>query len=69
MTLETHFIFPHSTVKTSVIKEHVSKFLENQRIAYGDVSLTEFNDPFLTEHVQNISICDTELDCLGKQVG
>ena len=51
-----------------MIKEHVVKYLHKQRIAYGDTSVTEFDDPFLTEHVQSIAVCDTELDNHGKQV-
>ncbi|XP_064641181.1 pachytene checkpoint protein 2 homolog [Lineus longissimus] len=51
-----------STVRVAVIKTHVVKLLHRQRVAYGNLTLTEFDDPFLTEHVASVAICDTDLN-------
>ncbi|XP_038056236.1 pachytene checkpoint protein 2 homolog [Patiria miniata] len=58
---------PCSTVHRESIKDHVTKLLHRQRVSYGDMNLTEFDDPYLKEHVKWIAICDTELDGSGKQ--
>ncbi|XP_022099590.1 pachytene checkpoint protein 2 homolog [Acanthaster planci] len=58
---------PCSTVHRESIKDHVTKLLHRQRVSYGDMTLTEFDDPYLKEHVKWVAICDTELDVSGKQ--
>ncbi len=51
------------------MREHANKFLHIHKICYGNVSYTEFKDePFLTEHVKYISVCDTDLLDIERQV-
>lgn len=52
----------------SEIQDHVREMLYKIKTLYGDVSLSEFEDPFLTEHVQYVAMTDTELSNGGNQV-
>jgi hypothetical protein len=42
--------------------------LRRHKITYGDLHITEFDDKFLQEHVQSVSICDTDLVNYEKKV-
>ncbi|KAJ8041863.1 Pachytene checkpoint protein 2-like [Holothuria leucospilota] len=57
----------YSTVTASEIQDHVREMLYKIKTLYGDVSITEFEDPFLTEHVQYVAMTDTELSSGRKQ--
>ena len=50
------------------MKEHVSKLLERHQTVFGDFTITEYDDPFLTEHVKSVSVCDTDLSLTGSRV-
>ncbi|XP_033632108.1 pachytene checkpoint protein 2 homolog [Asterias rubens] len=56
-----------STRQREEIKEHVTKLLHRQQVSYGDMNITEFDEPYLKEHVKWISICDTELEGSGQK--
>ncbi|XP_013381834.1 pachytene checkpoint protein 2 homolog [Lingula anatina] len=47
-----------SAVSGVIIKDHVKKLLQRQRVAYHDLVFTEFDDPFLQEHVHTVAVCD-----------
>ena len=44
------------------------KLLHKQKVAYSDFTITEFEDPFLSEHVRSVSLCDTDITSHGKTV-
>ncbi|XP_046572427.1 pachytene checkpoint protein 2 homolog [Haliotis rubra] len=58
---------PCSTARVSLVQEHVLAALRKQKVAYGDFTVTEFDDAFLTEHVKSISLCDTDLADIGRK--
>ncbi|KAK2147549.1 hypothetical protein LSH36_547g00045 [Paralvinella palmiformis] len=50
-----------STTKVAVIKDHVLRALiEDHLPLNGDGFITQFNDSFLMEHVESITICDID---------
>lgn len=50
-----------SVARSATVAECVQRFLQQSgRTVFGDLHLTEFPDDFLTQHVESISICDTE---------
>jgi len=61
-----------STVRKSLIKEHVKGLFSQMRSCYGDFCIKEFDDPFLKEHVTYISVADTDgrtiIDLVGDHV-
>lgn len=57
----------NSTAKTETISEHVLALLHQLGTTVGDTTLTMFNDPFLTQHVISVAVCDTELQCGHKK--
>nr|AHB51067.1 pachytene checkpoint 2-like protein [Nodipecten subnodosus] len=58
---------PSSTAQGNIVKEHVLNLLHRQKVAYGDFVLTEFDDPFLHEHVNSIALCDSDLSGSNRQ--
>lgn len=58
----------YSTVTKIEIQDHVREMLYKMNVLYGDVNITEFEDPFLTEHVKYVSITDSDTTGSGKQV-
>lgn len=52
---------PSSTVIQAIIKTHVANFLQRRQAAYGRLTQCDFDDEFLVDHVQSITICDTDL--------
>jgi len=61
-----------STVRKSLIKEHVQQLFQQIKSCYGDFCLKQFDDPFLKEHVTYISVADTQsksvIDLVGDHV-
>ncbi|XP_078690105.1 pachytene checkpoint protein 2 homolog [Branchiostoma floridae x Branchiostoma belcheri] len=51
---------PCSTVRANVVKERVRAVLQRHKLVYGDLTMTEFDDPFMKEHIKSVSICDTD---------
>ncbi|XP_059029550.1 pachytene checkpoint protein 2 homolog [Mustela lutreola] len=56
-----------STAKQEDIKQSVRKLLNRHSIVFGDYTWTEFDEPFLTRHVQSVAIVDTELKAKDPQ--
>ena len=46
----------------SALQQHAASFLSRVGTTYGDIVLTEFDDPVLQEHVDSIALCDTKVD-------
>lgn len=46
----------------------VLKLLNRHNIVFGDYKWTEFDDAFLSNNVQSVSIVDTELKLKDRQV-
>lgn len=42
--------------------------LDRLKIAYGDFTCTEFDDPFLEEHVKSVSLGDTDINGPDRKV-
>lgn len=59
---------PYSATRKSIIKEHVLQLLQSHPVFYGDLTITEFKDPFLTENVTSVSVTDTEFLHLHNQM-
>lgn len=47
---------------------NVLKLLNRHNIVFGDYKWTEFDDAFLSNNVQSVSIVDTELKLKDRQV-
>ena len=47
-----------SSLSASVVREYAVAQLKMQPTAFGEFTLTEFDDPVLKEHVVSISVCD-----------
>ncbi|XP_071957875.1 pachytene checkpoint protein 2 homolog [Antedon mediterranea] len=58
---------PCSTAKKSQLQQRTESLLRNQRMIYGELKLTEFDDAFLAEHVKSIAVCDVEFEGGIKQ--
>ncbi|XP_068864028.1 pachytene checkpoint protein 2 homolog isoform X2 [Aphelocoma coerulescens] len=56
-----------SAAKKEDIRMSVLKLLNRHNIVFGDYKWTEFDDPFLTNNVQSVSIVDTELKLKDRQ--
>ncbi|KAL2308068.1 hypothetical protein Nmel_001067 [Mimus melanotis] len=54
--------------KKEDIRMSVLKLLNRHNIVFGDYKWTEFDDPFLNNNVQSVSIVDTELKLKDRQV-
>lgn len=54
--------------KKEDIKMSVLKLLNRHNIVFGDYKWTEFDDVFLNNNVQSVSIVDTELKLKDRQV-
>ncbi|XP_048773297.2 pachytene checkpoint protein 2 homolog [Ostrea edulis] len=59
---------PTSLAESYSTKQHVLALLERHRVAYGDLTLTSFDDVFLQENVKSISLCDTDYGPEKKQI-
>lgn len=57
-----------STVRRIQIQEKVIEFLRAKKTAFGDLLLEEFQDPFLSQNIQYIALCDVELPGVEKKV-
>lgn len=57
-----------STTKSVTIKDHVQRVLTEQQVLLNEDGLvTQFDDPFLVEHVESITVCDiNDLDIQNK---
>ena len=54
--------FSCSTARTTAVADCVQRFLQqSNKTIFGDICVTEFEDEFLSQHVQAVSICDTDL--------
>eukprot|EP00058_Branchiostoma_floridae_P019450 XP_002604940.1 hypothetical protein BRAFLDRAFT_58489 [Branchiostoma floridae] len=42
------------------VKERVKAVLQRHNQVYGDLTMTEFDDPFMKEHIKSVFICDTD---------
>ncbi|KAL5020851.1 hypothetical protein ScPMuIL_000006 [Solemya velum] len=51
---------PVSTARPSVVKDHVLALLHKNKYAFGDFIVTEFEEPFLQDHVISVSLSDSE---------
>ena len=58
----------YSTAKSSSIKDRVLELFKHHQSCYGEFILTEFDDPFLKEHVVSVSVGDTESVSGDRQV-
>ncbi|XP_050395738.1 pachytene checkpoint protein 2 homolog isoform X1 [Patella vulgata] len=58
---------PCSTARASMIKDHVLVLLKKQTIAYGDFTINQFEDPFLTDNVKSVSLTDTDINCSDQK--
>ena len=47
-----------SSLSASVVREYAVAQLKYHPTAFGEFTLTEFDDPVLKEHVVSISVCD-----------
>ena len=47
-----------SSLSASVVREYAIAQLKTQPTAFGEFTLTEFDDPVLKEHVVSIAVCD-----------
>ncbi|XP_066179498.1 pachytene checkpoint protein 2 homolog [Sylvia atricapilla] len=56
-----------SVAKKEDIRMSVLKLLSRHNIVFGDYKWTEFDDAFLTNNVQSVSIVDTELKLKDRQ--
>lgn len=54
--------------KKEDIRTSVLKLLNRHNIVFGDYKWTEFDDAFLNNNVQSVSIVDTELKLKDRQV-
>ena len=48
-------------MSASALQQHAAAFLSRVGTTYGDVVLTDFDDPVLQEHVDSIALCDTKV--------
>ena len=47
-----------SSLSASVVRDYAVEQLKRQPTAFGEFTLSEFDDPVLKEHVVSISVCD-----------
>jgi len=58
----------YSTVQAKVLKDKVKTFLTEKKSAFGDFSISDFQDEFLKQHIISISLCDSEIPGEEKKV-
>ncbi|WAR11323.1 PCH2-like protein [Mya arenaria] len=52
---------PHSTARNKDISTHVKNYLQGKQLSNRDLVITEYDDPFLKQHVSKIEISDIKL--------
>ncbi|BFZ13394.1 hypothetical protein BsWGS_16433 [Bradybaena similaris] len=59
---------PCSTARTASIKEKVLELLHAKKTAFGDFVVRDFQDIFLSQNVEYVALCDTEIPGVEKRV-
>ena len=61
-------VYIFSNARENVLKDAVTQLIKEKPICFRDMMLTKFTDPILVEHVNSVSIGDTEIFIKDKQV-